>query len=77
MQGTVKWFNRIRGFGIIEGEDGKDYFVHYSNISREGNEYVVLYENEKVSFDEIQPPDGKERMNAANVVVLEKSQERK
>jgi CspA family cold shock protein len=28
MNGTVKWFNEVKGFGFITGEDEKDYFVH-------------------------------------------------
>jgi len=28
LQGTVKWFNESKGFGFIEAEDGKEYFVH-------------------------------------------------
>lgn len=32
MLGTVKWFNVVRGFGFIIGDDGNEYFFHYSNI---------------------------------------------
>jgi len=30
--GTLKFFNRARGFGIIEVRDGKDVFVHQSGL---------------------------------------------
>jgi len=33
MKGKVKWYNRMKEFGFITGEDGKDYFVHSSEIS--------------------------------------------
>lgn len=48
LKGTVKWFNKEKGFGFITSEDGKDYFVHYSGISGEG--FKVLEEGQKVSF---------------------------
>ncbi|MCD8110157.1 MAG: cold shock domain-containing protein [Clostridiales bacterium] len=48
MRGTVKWFNRSKGFGFITGEDGKDYFVHYSEIDGEG--FKNLDEDEEVTF---------------------------
>jgi len=28
MKGTVKWYNHFKGYGFIQGEDGKDVFVH-------------------------------------------------
>lgn len=31
-RGTVKEYNRERGFGFIEGDDGDDYFVHVSGL---------------------------------------------
>ena len=30
LQGTVKWFSAQKGYGFITGEDGIDYFAHFS-----------------------------------------------
>ena len=30
--GTIKWFDRKKGFGFVKLEDGRDAFVHYSNV---------------------------------------------
>ena len=48
-QGTVKWFNRTKGFGFIEREEGDDVFVHFSAI--EGDGFKVLNEGDKVEFE--------------------------
>ena len=47
-QGTVKWFNDEKGFGFIESS-GKDYFVHYKEIQRDG--FKSLKEKDRVSFE--------------------------
>ena len=51
MTGKVKWFNAEKGFGFIEGEDGKDVFVHFSAITMDG--YKTLDEGVAVEFDVI------------------------
>ena len=33
MKGKVKMFNAARGFGFITGDDGKDVYVHTSDIA--------------------------------------------
>ena len=33
--GTVKEYDRIKGFGFIEGDDGYDYFVHIRGLRME------------------------------------------
>ena len=49
MEGTVKWFNNLKGYGFIT--DGtEDYFVHYSAIV-DKTKFKTLAENEKVTFD--------------------------
>tara|TARA_Y100000034_G_scaffold125020_1_gene174028 strand:+ start:1388 stop:1654 length:267 start_codon:yes stop_codon:yes gene_type:complete len=47
VKGTVKFFNEMKGFGFIAGEDGKEYFVHQSDL-KEGTR---LNENDSVTFD--------------------------
>ena len=43
MEGKVKFFNDMKGFGFIERE-GKDYFVHQSGLA----EGATLKENDKI-----------------------------
>ena len=46
--GTVKWFNRDKGYGFIARDSGGDVFMHYSDISDTG--YRNLEENDRVEF---------------------------
>ena len=48
IQGTVKWFNGMKGYGFIEREGGDDVFVHYSAIQGDG--FRNLEEGQKVEF---------------------------
>lgn len=54
--GTVKWFNRTKGYGFIEREEGEDVFVHYSAIDMEG--FRTLEEGDKVEFEITEGPKG-------------------
>ncbi len=48
--GTVKWFNREKGYGFIQPSDGgKDVFVHISAVERAG--LPALTEGQQVSFE--------------------------
>jgi len=40
--GTVKFFNDEKGFGFISQEDGRDLFVHFSNIEGTGRRTLVV-----------------------------------
>ena len=63
--GTVKWFNRGKGYGFIERASGDDVFVHYSSIQGEG--FKNLDEGQQVEFSVEQGDKG---LQATNVVVL-------
>lgn len=57
MQGTVKWFSRVKGYGFIAPEDGgKEIFVHFSGIEGEG--YRNLEEGQPVTYRVEETPKG-------------------
>ena len=45
--GKCKWFDRKKGFGLIVGDNGNDYFVHKSNIQM-SKQYLA--DEAKVTF---------------------------
>ena len=48
--GTVKWFNTIKGYGFIQPADGgRDVFVHASAVER--SELNMLAEGQTISYD--------------------------
>ncbi len=60
--GTVKFFNRSKGFGFITpDEGGKDVFVHQNGLIDEINE------GDKVSYDVQQ---GQKGLNAIDVKIV-------
>ena len=63
--GHVKWFDKTKGFGFIEQEDGDDVFVHFSEIQSEG--FKVLIEGQAVRFSIQQGPKG---LQAVDVEVV-------
>ena len=46
VEGTVKFFNRMRNYGFINGDDGKTYFVHGTGLKAG----VEIDEGDRVSF---------------------------
>ncbi len=66
MEGVVKFFNRKKGFGFITGDDGQDYFVHFTAIPRG----VFINDNDRVSFEGAQGDRG---LKADKIAVLQKA----
>ena len=58
--GKVKWFSDAKGYGFIQGDEqvngGKDIFVHYSEIAREG--FKTLTQGQTVEFELADTPKG-------------------
>lgn len=64
--GTVKWFNDAKGFGFITPDEGSDeLFAHFSAIQANG--FRSLKEGQKVNFEVIEGPKGKQAQNISVV----------
>ncbi|MFN3356523.1 MAG: cold-shock protein [Pseudomonas sp.] len=64
--GTVKWFNKEKGFGFISPDDGTaDVFVHFSGIN--SGSYKSLEENQKVEYVLVEGPKGQQAMEVTTL----------
>ena len=66
MKGTVKFFHSYRGWGFLTDSEGKDVFIHHSNIVMDG--FRTLDEGDYVSFELGAGNDGKAQ--AVNVTPI-------
>jgi CspA family cold shock protein len=66
VQGTVRWFSRVKGYGFIQ-PDGQedDVFVHYSAILGEG--YRNLQEGQRVEFAIEDSPKGPQAIEVTDM----------
>ena len=61
--GTVKFYNKDKGFGFIEPDYGKDVFVHQSALL----EARWLNKGDRVEYNVI---DGEKGLQAIDVIVV-------
>lgn len=67
LKGTIKWYDKNKGYGFIEAEDGYDLFLHKSSIKNKG---ANLFNGDKVTFEVGTSKKGPE---AKNVMLQGKS----
>ena len=65
LNGTVKWFDRRKGYGFIAPAEGPDVFVHYSAIRGEG--YRNLSAGQPVEFSLGQSERGPQALDVCPV----------
>ena len=65
MVGKVKWFNADKGFGFINKGEGRDIFVHYSEIEQDG--FKTLDEGETVEFELWESDRGPQARNVIKI----------
>ncbi len=62
--GIVKWFNNSKGYGFILGDDGEEYFLHYSALQMDG--FRTTHTGAKVEFT---PIPGNQGTTASEVTI--------
>ena len=66
MNGTVKSFNKRKGYGFITNDEGTTAFFHYSELKMEG--FKTILPEKKVSYDLIDTEKG---LRAVNISIDE------
>ncbi|MGE5199563.1 MAG: cold-shock protein, partial [Rhodospirillaceae bacterium] len=62
INGTVKWFDQVRGFGFVTPDDGgQDVFLHSSVLQRAGRQDVQ--QGEKVALEVRDGQRGRQAVN--------------
>ncbi len=65
LKGSVKWFDKDKGYGIILPEDGaQDVFVHFADVV---DAEPHLSGGERVEFEVIETPQGLRAVNVRRV----------
>lgn len=58
MEGTVKFYNRVKGYGFITTESDGDVFVHATQLGEQ-----KLRDGQRVDFEIVDAPKGKQAHN--------------
>ena len=72
MEGKIKWYKREKGYGFLTGDDGKDYFVHYTALP-EDQQDVRESDEIKVTFETKEGRDG--RLQASEIKFVNSNSE--
>jgi CspA family cold shock protein len=67
MEGFVRKLFTDKGFAFIEGEDQRDYFLHWSKVSRNSVPFRNMREGDKVRFN---VEEGEQGPKALDVLVI-------
>lgn len=68
--GKVKWYDVKKGYGFITDEEGNDYFVHFTGITKGRRKINALDKFDKVEFD-VELKEGTKGPQAVNVVLVD------
>ncbi len=66
-EAVVTYFNEARGYGFARDERGDDLFIHHTRI--DGGGFRKLTKGERIHFDEVRGPKGREAHNVRSGVV--------
>jgi CspA family cold shock protein len=64
MTGKVVWYNDVKRFGFIVGDNGNQYFMHKSNINNFDNVDEIC-EDQTCEFTEVETPKGLSAINVS------------
>lgn len=65
MQGSVKRFNKAKGFGFITNDEGQDYFFHFSELEMEG--FKTIGVGKRVEFNPVETDRGLQAHNIQKI----------
>jgi superfamily II DNA/RNA helicase len=63
LRGTVRFFDKRRGYGFLAVPDGTEVFVHHSTLDRPGSKRAFLLKGELVDFELAAGRRGREARN--------------